>query len=60
MPRVVGILIHRSSTPAESVSDYYKKTITIPHLDHFMCELGYRFDSSKTGAIFNGFVIVPT
>ena len=24
-----------------------------------MCELDYRFDSSKTEAIFNGFVIVP-
>ena len=27
-------------------------------LDHLMCELDYRFDSSKAEAIFNGFVIV--
>ena len=59
MPRVVGTQIHRSNAPAESVSDYYKRTITIPRLDHLMCELDYRFDSSKTEAIFNGFVIVP-
>ena len=58
-PRVVETQIHRSNTPAESVSDYYKRTITIPLLDHLMCELDYRFDSSKTEAIFNGFVIVP-
>ena len=58
MPRVVGTQIHRSNTPAESVSDYYKRTITIPLLDHLMCELDYRFDSSKTESIFNGFVIV--
>ena len=58
MPRVVGTQVHRSNTPAESVSDYYKRTITIPLLDHLMCELDYRFDSSKTEAIFNGFVIV--
>ena len=59
MPRVIGTQIHRRNIPAESVSDYYKRTITIPLLDHFMCELDYRFDSSKTEAIFNGFVIVP-
>ena len=41
------------------MSDYYKTTITIPLLDHLMCGLDYRFDSSKTEAIFNGFVIVP-
>ena len=59
MARVAGTQIHRSNTPAESVSDYYKRAITIPLLDHFICELDYRFDSSKTEAIFNGFVIVP-
>ena len=58
-PRAAGIQIYRSNTPAESVSDYYKRTITIPLLDHLMCELDYRFDSSKTEAIFNGFVTVP-
>ena len=40
------------------MSDYCKRTITIPLLDHLRCELVYRFDSSKTEAIFNGFVIV--
>ena len=54
MPRVVGIQIHRSNTPTESASGYYKRTITIP-----LCELDYRFDSSKTEAVFNGFIIVP-
>ena len=59
MPRVVGTQIHRSNSPAESVSDYHKRTITIPLLDHLICKLGYRFDSSKTEVIFNGFVIIP-
>ena len=58
MPRVVGTQIHRSNTPAESMLDYYKTTITIPLLDHLMCELDYRFDSSKTEVIFNGFITV--
>ena len=47
MPRVVGTHIHRSNIPAGSVSDYYKRTITIPLLDHLMHELDYTFDSSK-------------
>ena len=59
MLRVVGTQIHRSNIPAESMSDYYKRTITLPLLDYFMGELDYIFDSSKTEAIFNGFVIVP-
>ena len=45
--RVVGTQIHRSNTPAESASDYYEITTTIPLLDQLMCELDYRFDSSK-------------
>ena len=59
IPRVAETQTNRSNTPAESVSDYYKRTITIPLLDHLKCEWDYRFDSSKTEAIFNGFVIVP-
>ena len=47
MPGVVGTQIHRSNTSAESVSYYYKRTIAILVLDHLMCELDYRFDSSK-------------
>ena len=52
MPRVVGTQIHRSDTPAESVSDYQKRRITVPLLDHLMCELDYRSDISKTQAIY--------
>ena len=59
MPRVVVTQIHRSKTPAESVSNYYKRTIIIPLLGQLMCKFDYRFNSNKTGAIFNGFVIVP-
>ena len=59
MPRDLGTQTQRSNTPAESMLDYYNTTITIPLLDHLMCQLDYRFDSSKTEVIFNGFVIVP-
>ena len=46
MPRVVVTQIHRSNTPAESMLDYYKTKITITLLDHLICELNYRFNSS--------------
>ena len=59
MPGAAGIQIHRSNTPAESVSDCCKRTNTIPLLDHLMGELDYRFDSSKIEAISNYFVTVP-
>ena len=59
MPNVVGTKIHKSNTYAESMSEYYKRAIPIPLLDHLMCDLDYMFDSSKPEAIFNGFVSVP-
>ena len=59
MPRVVRTQIHRSNTLLENVSDYYQTTITILLLYHPLCELYYRFDSSKATAIFNSLVIVP-
>ena len=59
MPRVAGTQIQISSTSAESVPDYYERTITISLLDHLMCKLDYRFNSSKKEKKLNGFVIVP-
>ena len=37
IPRVAETQTNRSNTPAESVSDYYKRPITIPLLDHLKC-----------------------
>ena len=59
MPRVVATQISSSDTPTEKLLDVYERTTTIPLLDHLMWELDYRFYSSKTEAVFNGFVIVP-
>ena len=55
MPRLIETQLHKSNTPAESVLDYYKRTIRISLLHDLMCELDYSFDSSKTEPIFNGF-----
>ena len=33
-PRTCGRQQHRGNVPAENISDYYKRVITIPFLDH--------------------------
>ena len=39
---------HRSNPPAESASEYYKRSLTIPMLDHLMIELDDRFNAEST------------
>ena len=38
-PRRAGRQQHRSNAPSDSVSDYYKRNLTIPILDHLSNEL---------------------
>ena len=45
MPRVSQRQVHRSNTEFTSVEDYFKKTVTIPFLDHIISNLSYRFDA---------------
>ena len=44
--------------PSESTSDYFKKALTIPLLDHLITELNSRFDFS-TVTVYTGLCIVP-
>ena len=37
--------MHRSNTEFTSIEDYFKKTVTIPFLDHIISNLSYRFDA---------------
>ena len=39
MSNVAAMLIHRSNTTAENVSNYFERTITTQLLSHLMCEL---------------------
>lgn len=41
MSNVAAMLIHRSNTTAENVSNYFERTITTQLLSHLMCELDY-------------------
>ena len=57
--RTTGRQKHRDNHPASSASDYYKKAITIPFLNHLNSELQARFDFGQIN-VYNGFSIVPT
>ena len=45
-PRHVSRQQHRQNIPSDNVSDYYKRNLTIPLLDHLNNELDNRFGTS--------------
>ena len=59
MPRTCGRQCHRTNTPASTPSEYFKRTITVPILDHFLVELDRRFSSHHQTAI-QGLYLVPS
>ena len=59
MPRTCARQRHRTNTPASTPSEYFKRTITIPILDHFLVELDRRFSSHHQTAI-QGLHLVPS
>ncbi len=58
MPRICSRQRHRASTPAINPSEYYKRTITIPIVDHLL-ELDRRFTSHQKTAL-QGQYLVPS
>ncbi|XP_057316859.1 52 kDa repressor of the inhibitor of the protein kinase-like [Hydractinia symbiolongicarpus] len=58
-PRTCGRQKNRSNIPAENISDYFKRTTTIPMLDHLNSELKLRFDIS-TVTSYQGLSIIPS
>ena len=59
IPRICGRQRHRASTPAASPTEYYRRTITIPILDHLLTELERRFSTHQKTA-FQGLYLVPS
>ena len=59
VPRRCGRQIHRSNVPADTPSEYYRRTISIPVLDHLLSELGAWFGSHQRTAL-QGLSIVPS
>ena len=58
MPRICGRQRHRESMPASNPSEYFRRTIIVPILDHHLSGLDKRFSSHKKTA-FQGQYLVP-
>ena len=58
-PRTSKLQRNRNNIPSESVSDYFKKVVTIPLLDHLTVEIERRFDHGSI-SVYSGLVIIPS
>ena len=59
VPRRCGRQTQRSNVPADTPSEYFRRAISIPVLDHLLCELRSRFGKHQRRALL-GFSIVPS
>ena len=57
-PRTVGRQTTRANIPHNSISEYYKFTITIPLIDHLNSSLEARFDLDSVN-VYKGLCIIP-
>ena len=58
-PRTSKLQRNRNNIPSESISDYFKKVVTIPLLDHLTVEIERRFDHTSI-SVYIGLVIIPS
>ena len=59
-PRVTSRQQHRQNIPADNSSDYYKRTTTIPLLDHLISELNARFDADSSQLVSEFMQLLPS
>ncbi|XP_065651277.1 52 kDa repressor of the inhibitor of the protein kinase-like [Hydra vulgaris] len=57
-PRTCSIQKNRFNVPSESVSEYFKRAVTIPLIDHVSTSISTRF-KSETVAAYKGLSIIP-
>ncbi len=58
-PRTVRRQTTRSNPPYKSISEYCKRTITIPLVNHINLALQHRFDTDSVN-VYKGLSVVPT
>ena len=58
-PRTVSVQHHRDNTPSDSVTDYYRRSVTVPFLDHLISQMSTRF-SDKNLSTLDGFFGLPS
>ena len=56
MPRICGHQHHKASLPASNPSEYFRRTITVPILDHLLSELDKWFSSHKKPLLFKVYI----
>ncbi|XP_014675618.1 PREDICTED: 52 kDa repressor of the inhibitor of the protein kinase-like [Priapulus caudatus] len=59
LPRRCGWQRHRENTPADTPSDFFKRAVTIPLLDHIINEMQSRFTELHCTAL-KGIALVPS
>ncbi|XP_065639606.1 52 kDa repressor of the inhibitor of the protein kinase-like [Hydra vulgaris] len=57
-PRLSSRQINRNNVASSSTSDYFKKSLSIPLIDHLLSEVNYRFSDDALEA-YDGLVIIP-
>ena len=59
IPRRCGRQLYRSNHPATTPSEYYRRSLSIPLIDHFLFEMQTRFSPHQKTALL-GLSIVPS
>ena len=59
LPRVCGRQCHRSNVPAQTPSEYYRRNLSVPVLDHLVSELETRFTTHQQTAL-QGLCLIPS
>ena len=59
MPRICATQIHRTNIPAENVSEYYRRIITLPVLNEVITDLFHRFNPVNI-VFIGGFYCIPS
>ena len=59
LPRRSGRQIHRNNVPADTPSEYYCRSLSIPLFDHLLSEMRSRFSSHQQTALL-GLSLVPS
>ena len=58
-PRTASVQEYRNNVPAESISIYYSRSLSIPFLDHLTNEISTRFSDTNI-IVLNGFCGLPS
>ena len=59
-PRISFVRLHHANPPADNISDYYKRILTIPMLDHLITELDMQFGKETISIILECIQLMPS